>query len=151
MTKKEDADKQVWRHVDLVYGIRQVRPLVEADLGSGSWEAADIKHVDGLIRTLVEINEVIANMPTVKSVAEPPRWAEGLIVLFGGSGKRAEAVQGDLCERFTRDCATMTVDRARWLYRARVLRSLLPLVKRTIARAVKLTAIISAAKRFIIG
>jgi hypothetical protein len=29
---------------------------------------------------------------------EPPRWAEGLLVVCIGSAKRAEAIHGDLCE-----------------------------------------------------
>jgi hypothetical protein len=82
---------------------------------------------------------------------EPPRWAEGLLVVCTGSAKRAEAIRGDLCEQFTRDWATVTPQRARFLFRARVLASVLPLLGRTIGRMVKWTAIISAAKRLFIG
>jgi len=80
-------------------------------------------------------------------VEEPPKWAEVVLVLCCGSGKRAEAIRGDLCERFTHDCAMMSPERARLLYRARVLASVFPLLKRAAGRALKWTAILSAAKR----
>jgi hypothetical protein len=136
MTKKEGADKQVRRledaDIDVAYGCPDLRPAIVEMISKGT----------GKGRT---------TPPTVKSVAEPPRWAEGLLVVCTGSAKRAEVIHGDLCERFARDCATITPKRARFLFRARVLASVLPLLGRTIGRMVKWTAIISAAKRLFIG
>jgi hypothetical protein len=80
-------------------------------------------------------------------VPEPPKLAEFLLILCSGSGKRAEAIQGDLCEQFTHDCAKMSVARARRRYWSRVLASLGPQIGRTIARAVRWAAILSLVKK----
>jgi len=78
---------------------------------------------------------------------EPPKLAEFLLILCSGSGKRAEAIQGDLCEQFTHDCAKMSVARARRRYWSRLLASLGPQIGRTIARAVRWAAILSLVKK----
>jgi hypothetical protein len=116
-----------------------------------------VDHTTVVIKEVVELIDaitvecVVAPRCSQSKIPEPPRWAECLLVVCTGSAKRAEVIHGDLCERFGRDCATMTPKRARLLFRARVLASVLPLLGRTIGRMVKWTAIISAAKRLFIG
>jgi len=95
-----------------------------------------------------EIAAVSRKLELLKAqVLEPPKLAEFLLILCSGSGKRAEAIQGDLCEQFTHDCAKMSVARARRRYWSRVLASLGPQIGRTIARAVRWAAILSLVKK----
>src|SRR5262249_46348937 len=90
---------------------------------------------------------VLLAMAAAPKVSEPPKLAEFLLILCSGSGKRAEAIQGDLCEQFTHDCAKMSVARARRRYWSRMLASLGPQIGRTIARAVRWAAILSLVKK----
>jgi len=60
---------------------------------------------------------------------------------------RADAVIGDLNERFAGDCKTLRPRRAVWLYWARTLQSLLPLLRRAIGKALKWSVVIEIWRR----
>jgi hypothetical protein len=104
------------------------------------------KAAERLARSIHEI-EVIEVVFWRPKFPEPPKLAEFLLILCSGSGKRAEAIQGDLCEQFTDDCAKMSVSRARRRYWSRVLASLGPQIGRTIARVTRWAAILSLVKK----
>jgi hypothetical protein len=112
------------------------------------------QEVADLVRNVRELSEqdvqevrVLLAIAAASQVPEPPKLAEVLLIVCSGSGKRAEAIQGDLCEQFTHDCAKMSVARARRRYWSRVLASLGPQIGRTIARAVRWAAILSLVKK----
>ena len=112
------------------------------------------QEVADLVRNVRELSEqdvqevrVLLAIAAASQVPEPPKLAEVLLIVCSGSGKRAEAIQGDLCEQFTHDCAKMSVARARRRYWSRVLASLGPQIGRTIARAVWWAAILSLVKK----
>jgi len=75
----------------------------------------------------------------------PPKWAEVIFIALKPAA--AEAILGDLNERFVDDCERLGPARARRHYRARVLRSLLPLVRRALGRALKWGALIAAVRK----
>jgi hypothetical protein len=75
------------------------------------------------------------------TATDPPVLAEFLLTLLATT-RRADAMIGDLNERFTRECREFGRDRAVRLYWARALRSLGPLLWRAIGKVV-----ISAVKR----
>jgi hypothetical protein len=77
---------------------------------------------------------------------DPPELAEFALTLFATT-RHAEAMVGDLNERFTDECQKLGRSRAVRLYWARTLRSLWPLLKRAIGKAVKWGAVITAARR----
>ena len=112
------------------------------------------QEVADLVRNVRELSEqdvqevrVLLAIAAASQVPEPPKLAEVLLIVCSGSGKRAEAIQGDLCEQFTHDRAKMSVARARRRYWSRVLASLGPQIGRTIARAVRWAAILSLVKK----
>jgi hypothetical protein len=76
----------------------------------------------------------------------PPTLAEFLLTALATS-RQAEAVTGDLNERFTDDCEKLGRPRAVRLYWARTLRSLWPLLRRAIGKALKWGAVIAAVRR----
>jgi len=76
----------------------------------------------------------------------PPNLAEFLFTLFATSS-RAEVAIGDINEHFTRECKEFGRDRAIRLYWARTLRSLWPLLKGAIGKALKWGAVIAAVRR----
>jgi hypothetical protein len=78
---------------------------------------------------------------------EPPRAAEFCLSLFL-SGDKADALIGDLNERFEQDCERYCVKRAKLIYWARTLRSLWPLLRRAAARAIKWGVMIDSVRRF---
>ena len=79
-----------------------------------------------------------------KQVA-PPKVAEFLLTALATT-PRANAMNGDLNEHFTRDCEKLGRRRAVRLYWARTLRSLWPLLVRAIGRAVKWGALIATTR-----
>jgi hypothetical protein len=70
---------------------------------------------------------------------DPPKAAEFLLTLLATT-RRADAMIGDLNERFTDECQQFGRDRAVRLHWARTLRSLPPLVWRAIGKMVIATA-----------
>jgi len=93
-------------------------------------------------------NAPIAHPPvvTAPNKLDPPKIAEFLLTALATT-RTAEAVIGDLNERFTTECETVGRRRAVRLYWARTLRSLWPLLKRAIAKALKWGAVIAAVRR----
>jgi hypothetical protein len=84
-------------------------------------------------------------------VRQPPRCAGGLLTVFAKSPGAAEAAIGCMHELFDRDCAKYGVRHATVYCWGRTVRSLWPLFRRAVARAVKWVAIISAVKRYFVG
>jgi len=78
---------------------------------------------------------------------DPPRIAESLLTVFATSS-RAEAAIGDLNERFADECKKLGQRRAVRLYWARTLRSLWPLLRLAIGRALKWGAVVATVRRF---
>jgi hypothetical protein len=78
--------------------------------------------------------------------SEPPTLAEFLLTALAAT-RTAEAMIGDLNERFTCDCDEFGRPRAVHLYWARTLRSLCPLLRRAIGKALKWGAVIAAVRR----
>jgi hypothetical protein len=76
----------------------------------------------------------------------PPKLAEFLLTALATT-RAAEAMIGDLNERFADECKKFGRDRAVRLYWARTLRSLWPLLRRAIGKALKWGAVIAAARR----
>jgi hypothetical protein len=76
----------------------------------------------------------------------PPKLAEFLLIALS-SPSRGESMIGDLKERFAREFQELGRDRAVRLYWARTLRSLWPLLRRAIGKALKWGAVIAAVKR----
>jgi hypothetical protein len=76
-----------------------------------------------------------------RAVASPPAIAEWLVALII-TKRRSESLLGDLEERFHRHVAARGLRRARWLYWAEVLRSILPILW-TKARGLGLIAAIA--------
>ena len=81
--------------------------------------------------------------------AEPPQLADLCLSLLL-SGANGEAIIGDLSEHFHRDRAHFGVSRARTMYWGRTLRSLWPLMRRAIGRAIKWGVVIESVRRFFI-
>jgi hypothetical protein len=77
---------------------------------------------------------------------DPPKIAEFLLTALS-SPSRADAIIGDLNERFADECEKLGRDRAVRLYCARTLRSLGPLLRRAIGKALKWGAVIAAFRR----
>jgi hypothetical protein len=77
-----------------------------------------------------------------KTYDVPPKIAEFMLTMLATT-RGAEAMIGDLNERFTRECKEFDRDRAVRLYWARTLRSLGPLLWRAIGKVV-----ITMVKRF---
>jgi hypothetical protein len=80
-----------------------------------------------------------------------PKWAGFFVALFAKTPADADALIGCMNERFVRDCARYGVQRATILYWKEALRSLWPLIRRALGRAMKWAAIISAVKRYFTG
>ena len=74
---------------------------------------------------------------------EPPCIAEFLLEIFLTS-KRGQALIGDMRERFARECVESGRERAVRRYWAHTVRTLLPLARRAIGRAIKWGAFIDA-------
>lgn len=80
-------------------------------------------------------------------VAEPPKLAQFLLVLFLDR-RHVDGLIGDLAEQFERDCRRYDADYARRRYWAETLRSLWPLLRRAMARAIKWVAVLEAVRKF---
>jgi hypothetical protein len=77
-----------------------------------------------------------ATRPAMSEKLDPPRIAEFLLTALATT-RAAEAMIGDLNERFADEIQRLGRQRAVRLYRARTLRSLWPLLWRAIGKAVK--------------
>lgn len=85
-----------------------------------------------------------------KQIAAPPASAEWLLTLLL-KRHRVDALLGDLEELFHRDCGARGDRRARWLYWARVLRSVAPLLWSAIKKAGIFAAVADVARRYLSG
>jgi hypothetical protein len=79
---------------------------------------------------------------------DPPELAEFLLTALATT-RAAEAMVGDLNERFTTEREKLGRDRAVRLYWARTLRSLRPLLRRAIGKALQWGAVITTTRWFI--
>jgi hypothetical protein len=75
---------------------------------------------------------------------DPPKIAEFILMVLASN---AEAMLGDLNERFTDDCQRIGKRRATRLYWARTLRSIGPILIRWLRKALKWGVVIEAARR----
>jgi predicted DNA-binding protein (UPF0251 family) len=85
--------------------------------------------------------------PTKDDEPHPPRLAEFLLTLFVPPS-RADAMVGDLNERLASECKKLGRHRAVRLYWAHTLRSLWPLLRRAIGKALKWGVVVATVKRF---
>lgn len=116
----------------VVSGVRELTPIEVQDASSANARAA------------VEDNE---DSPITNAMAlQPPGFAQWLIALTV-KPKRADAILGDLSERFERDCRSQGLSRAKWLYRARVLNSIGPLLCAAAKRFSIFAAVAAVARR----
>jgi len=99
--------------------------------------------------TPLQLNILDRRLPAAKpvTVANPPKFFDFCIPLLL-SGPKAEGLLQCLDERFERDCALYGVARARWMYRGSALRSLWPLLRRVVARAIKKAVVLEVIRRF---
>jgi hypothetical protein len=100
--------------------------------------------------TLVEACAVHRNSCQSSEPHPPSATAEFLLKLCATS-KRADAALGDMNERFARDYLEFGEARARRLYWAQTLRSLLPLLIQALRRGVAWVAVADALKRHFLG
>jgi hypothetical protein len=82
-----------------------------------------------------------------RDTTTPPKIAEFCLGALL-SGAKADAIIGDLNERFQQDLKRYGVRRARRLYSARTIKSLWPLFRRAVARAIKVGAFAEFVRRF---
>jgi hypothetical protein len=132
--------------------IRDLEMRVASSSGPAEVDDA-INHFRLQYQLVVENASRAKNMPTADSRAvtapnklEPPKIAEFLLTALAAN-RQAEAMTGDLNERFADECEKFGRQRAVRLYWARTLRSLWPLLKRAIGKALKWGAVIAAVRR----
>jgi hypothetical protein len=128
-----------------VRNVRQARELVEQEL-----LAREELQVRGLSKISSrwlkwQTNKVQSGI-TAPDNREPPRIAEFLLTALATT-PRAESMVGDLNERFADECKKLGRDSAVRLYWARTLRSLWPLLRRAIGKALKWGAVVAALRR----
>jgi hypothetical protein len=95
----------------------------------------------------IRADKMAGTAASVPKGLDPPGVAEFLLTMLATT-RYSEAVVGDLNERFAGECKEIGRDRAVRLYWARTLRSLWPLLRRAIGKAVKWGAVISVVRRF---
>jgi hypothetical protein len=83
---------------------------------------------------------------TAPNKFDPPKIAEFLLTALATT-RHAESAVGDLNERFTTECEKFGRTRAVRLYWARTLRSLWPLFRRAIAKALRWGAVLAMVRR----
>jgi hypothetical protein len=123
LEKKPDDNPEV--NVDEV--LRQIRDLISKDAAFLSGKE---------------------DIPALTPPPAPPKYAEFIVQLLANPA-HVDAAVGDLDERFRRDCLEFGPERARRCYWGRVCKSLLPLLGRAAARAIRLAVLIAAARRLL--
>jgi hypothetical protein len=106
----------------------------------------EIEEIASLLRKRQLERNPDAISQAASNKVDPPEFAEFLVNILATT-RQAEAVIGDLNERFTHECKEFGRDRAVRLYWARTLRSLWPLLRRAIGKALKWGAVVAAARR----
>jgi hypothetical protein len=96
--------------------------------------------------TALQMMEAPITGPTKTDDHNPPGLAEFLLTALA-TGRAAEAMVGDLNEHFADECEELGRRRAVWRYWARTLRSLWPVLRRGIGKALKWGAVIAAVRR----
>ena len=76
---------------------------------------------------------IISDARSASGSPLPPALSE-LTIRVVATGRTRDALLGDLEEKFVNDCRTVGVNRARWRYRAEVLQTALPVLRRTLGR-----------------
>jgi hypothetical protein len=139
-----------------IYAERQRRSMA-AIIGSGSFQGSGGLQANAVVlppppatislsTAQVEIEIGAAPTETTESL-QPPKLAEFLVTVFcAKSSKAADALRGDMLERFHRDCEKRGPPRARLLYWGEAMRSLWPLFRRWMGRAATFAAIMSSIK-----
>jgi hypothetical protein len=89
----------------------------------------------------------ISIVPEAIDNRDPPKLAEFLLIAFATT-RHAAHVVGDRNEVFARECEEFGRDRAVRRYWADTLRSLWPLLRRVIGKALKWGAVIATVRRF---
>ncbi len=112
--------------------------------------AANAAGVADATAALAQAADAAATLALLKSAAEPPQLADFCLSLCL-SGAKAEAVIGDLNEKFHRDCDHFGAERARRMYWGRTLRSLGPLLLRIGSRVIRWGLVIESVRRFFSG
>jgi hypothetical protein len=103
-----------------------------------------------LRRAIVTRRQMEIYFATIKArnaANTPPKIAEFCLAALL-SGVKADAIIGDLNERFQHDLKRYGVRRARHLYSARAIKSLWPLFRRAVARVIKVGIFAEIARRF---
>ena len=133
-----------------------LRSDVDAALNEHLAEVAKRALADPAKKTAKPAQRSAARAPTPKLVpnaaivSEPPKLAEFCLTSLL-SERLADALIGDLNERFNRDCQQLGAARACRLYWARTLRSAWPLMRRYAARVVKWGFVLENVRRFFVG
>jgi len=174
--KKGSAGKGVKSHIDAIYfdpcsKTLSTRDKLLVDDSEGLAHGAKYRDPSGNEWTIIDPNELAnhsaeraSDHPTLQIMKvahhgiytrftmpndpNPPKFAEFLLAALA-TPCRADAAIGDLNEHFTRDCNEFGRDRAVRLYSARTLRSLWPLLRRAIVKALKWGAVLATVKRFL--
>jgi hypothetical protein len=112
-------------------------------------EKGDADYASRLIEFIEQLEREMEPRKKVRNAREsrkPPMLAEFILAMLL-KPSRSEAVIGDLNERFTDELHRLGQRRAGWLYWARTLHSLWPLLKRATAKALSWGALIAMARR----
>jgi hypothetical protein len=126
---------------------RRVNELVHSS--QQALDAADENADETLRHAIVTRRQTEIYFATIKArnANTPPKIAEFCLAALL-SGAKADAIIGDLNERFQHDLKQYGVRRARHLYSARAIKSLWPLFRRAVARAIKVGIFAEIARRF---
>ena len=134
------CDFQVWENRRAIHAISFGDDLAldaavaQANFALKNWCEAKSKRAAGVADT------------TPPNKLDPPKIAEFLLTALS-SPSRGEAMVGDLNECFAEEREKFGRDRAVRLYWARTVRSLWPLLRRAIGKALKWGAVIAAVRR----
>ena len=82
------------------------------------------------------------------TLAEPPAYAEFLLRMLSNPDHR-DGIIGDLEQQFRQNCVCHGVARARRIYWTEVLRSILPMLRRSLSRLAVWGAVVSTVRRLL--
>jgi hypothetical protein len=140
--KKRSADNGV--EIKIIHGFLTIHsnikpsPAEQLDLWREAFRAC-VTYRNGL---QLDIDSTPSNADS----RDPPKFAEFLLTALATT-HQAEAAIGDLNERFADERQKLGRQRAARLYWARALRSLWPLLRRAIGKALRWGAVIAAMRR----
>jgi len=93
----------------------------------------------------------VGRVRSIDPPLRPPAFGEWIITLLVRRKGRAEAILGDLEERLAHDLLKRGERRAHWLYYARVLKSIVPLLWSAIKKLGIFAAVADVARRYLGG